>query len=149
MLARAGRRAAVLTSAMMLGACERALDITLEHARTRNQFGQPIGSLQAIQHRCADMAIDIAVSRDLIYRAAWTIAGNGENAIQAAQASAAKCWTGEAAERVLNSAVRIHGAMGLTDECDVSLYFRHCLSLRYEFGATERHAEALTLGMAG
>ena len=149
MLARAGWRGAVLTSAMMLGACERALDITLEHARTRNQFGQPIGSLQAIQHRCADMAIDIAVSRNLIYRAALTIAGGGEDAIQAAHTSAAKCWTGEAAESVLNSAVRIHGAMGLTDECDISLCYRHCLSLRYEFGTTERHAEALSPEAAG
>lgn len=61
--------------------------------------------------------------------------------------SAAKCRTGDAAERVLNGAVRIHGAMGLTDECDISLYFRRCLALRYDFGGADLHADALLLGM--
>lgn len=143
-LARAGQRGAVLASAMMLGACERVLEITLEHARTRYQFGQPIGSQQAIQHRCADMAIDIAIARDLTYKAAWTIARGQPGDWEAA---AAKCWTGDAAERVLNGAVRIHGAMGLTDECDISLYFRRCLALRYDFGGADLHADALSLGM--
>ena len=144
LLARAGQRGAILASAMLLGACERALEMTLEHARTRKQFGKPIGSLQAIQHRCADMAIDIAVARDLTYKAAWS---NTTTPDDGADASAAKCWSGDAAERVLNSAVRIHGAMGLTDECDISLYFRHCLALRRGWGGADLHADAMAAKM--
>lgn len=143
-VARATQLGAVMASAMMLGACERVLEMTLEHARDRHQFGRAIGSQQAIQHRCADMAIDIAVARDLTYKAAWTIAKGQPGDWDAA---AAKLWTGDAAERVLNDAVRIHGAMGLTDECDVSLYFRHCLSLRYHFGGADLHADVLASGM--
>jgi len=140
LLARAAQRGAILSAAMLLGACERVLEITLEHARNRKQFGKPIGSLQAIQHRCADMAIDIAVARDLTYKAAWSDARTPDDRFDA---SAAKCWSSDAAERVLNSAVRIHGAMGLTDECDVSLYFRHCLALRRSWGGADLHADAL------
>ena len=144
LLTRAAQRSAILASAMLLGACERVLEITLEHARTRKQFGKPIGSLQAIQHRCADMAIDIAVARDLTYKAAWS---NATAPHDNADASAAKYWSGDAAERVLNSAVRIHGAMGLTDECDISLYFRHCLALRRAWGGADLHADAMAAKM--
>jgi alkylation response protein AidB-like acyl-CoA dehydrogenase len=133
--------AAVAASAEMLGAAARVLEMTVEYAKDRQQFGRPIGSFQAIKHRCADMLVDVEGMRSAVYYAAWCIAAGSEDAGPAA--SAAKIWCSEAASRVMGSGLQVHGGIGFTWEHDLHLYVKRSQLDQVSYGGAQYHRERL------
>jgi alkylation response protein AidB-like acyl-CoA dehydrogenase len=110
------RDAALLTAALQSGIAGRATARSTAHARTREQFGRPIGSFQAVQHLCADMLARVEVARAAVYAASLTGA--------AADVAAAKLLADEAAVLGTRDCVQVHGGMGFTWEADVHLYLK-------------------------
>jgi alkylation response protein AidB-like acyl-CoA dehydrogenase len=134
-------RGATLTAAEMLGAAERAMWLTVEYAGQREQFGKPIGSFQAVKHRCADMLVDVEGMRSATYWAAWAIgAGDAEASVAA---STAKAWCSDAAKRVMASALQVHGGIGFTWECDVHLFLKRSQLDQVSFGDATFHRARL------
>jgi alkylation response protein AidB-like acyl-CoA dehydrogenase len=136
-------RAAVAVSAEMLGAAQRVLDMTVQYAKDRVQFGRPIGSFQAIKHRCADMLVDVEGMRSAVYYAAWCIAAGTPDASSAA--SAAKIWCSEAASRVMASGLQVHGGIGFTWEHDMHLFVKRSQLDQVSFGETSWHHDRLAV----
>lgn len=124
--------------AEMVGGAQRVLDMTVAYAGERRQFGRPIGSFQAIQHHCANMAIDVLGSRFIAYEAIWRLA---EGLDASEEVSLAKAWVSEAYRRVCALGHQVHGAIGFTHEYDLHYYLRHAVSSELAFGDAERHLE--------
>ena len=131
---------AAATCAEMVGAAQRVLDMTVQYATERRQFGRPIGSFQAVQHHCADMSIDVLGSRFIAYEAIWLLSVNRE---AAQEVSMAKAWVSEAYERVCALGHQVHGAIGFTQEHDLHLFSRHAMAASLAFGDADHHHEAL------
>lgn len=112
-------------AALLTGLMDEALDMTVAYMKERRQFGTPIGSFQALQHRAASLHIEIASARALLYEAA-NAAGTPRQALAAA---AAKAHAAETALHVTRECVQMHGAMGYTHEHDISLFFRRAMAL--------------------
>ncbi len=125
------QKATVAKCAEMVGGAQAVLDMTVNYARERIQFDRPIGSFQAIQHYCADMASDVIGSRFLTYKAAWK---TSEGLPAAADVAMAKAWTGEAYERVTLLGHQILGAIGFTMDHDMHLYYRRAKAGQTIFG---------------
>jgi alkylation response protein AidB-like acyl-CoA dehydrogenase len=123
-----------------LGAMVKILDATIEYSRARMQFGTPIGRFQALQHRMADMLMHLEQARSMAYLAA-TRAGDRDSEAHAADLSAAKALMGQAARHIAQQAVQLHGGMGMTDELDVSHWFRRLLAFELRAGTTDEHLE--------
>jgi alkylation response protein AidB-like acyl-CoA dehydrogenase len=120
---------------------QRTLDITVEYAKMRKQFGKPIGMFQAVQHQCADMYLETESSRSAAYYAAWALE---ENALDASIAvSIAKMYASDAARTVGNRGIQVHGGMGFTWENDVHLYYRRAKSSETAFGDSTFHRERI------
>ena len=132
------QQAAVAKCAELLGCIQTAFDMTVAYARQRKQFGRPIGSFQAVQHHCTNMAVDVAGSRFLTFQAAWKIS-QGLDAGEAA--SMAKAWISGAARRVTSLAHQIHGAISFTEEYDVHLYYRRAKAGEVAWGDAAHHLE--------
>ncbi len=131
---------AVAKCAEMVGMAQQAFDISLNYAKTRVQFGRPIGSFQAIKHKLANMVIDVDGSRYVTYRAAWLL---GEGLPAAQEIAAAKAWTNEACRRVVKEAHQVHGGIGYTKEYDLQLYTRRAKAAELAFDDSDTHREAL------
>ena len=123
-----------------VGALDRLLARTVEYARTRKQFGVPIGKFQALQHRMADMVLHIEQARSMSYLAAVRCTDPDPVARRRAM-SAAKVVIGQACRFVGQQAVQLHGGMGVTDELDVSHYFKRLMAIEMQFGGTDHHLE--------
>jgi alkylation response protein AidB-like acyl-CoA dehydrogenase len=134
-------RGAAAVAAEALGGASRVLDLTVEHAKTRVQFGQPIGSFQAVKHRCADMLVDVEGMRSTAYHAAWSLAASDPDASVAA--STAKVWSGDAARRVMASGLQVHGGIGFTWEHDLHLYMKRAQLDGLTFGTSVVHRQRL------
>ena len=130
-------RGAVFHSAEMLGGAETVMNLAVEYAKVREQFGRPIGSFQAVKHRCADMLVDVEGMRSAVYHAAWAL-GAGETDAPAAVATA-KIWCSDAAVRVAESALQVHGGIGFTWEADVHLYLKRAQLDGVSFGNARHH----------
>lgn len=126
-------------SAQLLGLMERALEMTLEHLRQREQFGKPIGSFQALQHRAVNLYIQLELSRSAIDRAARAMDTGADVAKRAAQVSAAKSRAGDAAQLIVRECIQMHGAIGYTTEYDLSLYANRMLFLSGCLGNARTH----------
>ncbi len=126
--------------AEMVGGGERVLEISLDYAKRREQFGRPIGSFQAVQHRCADMAVD-ALSSRLVTADAVERLSRGEDA--AKEVSIAKAWVCEAYARICASGHQLHGAIGYTGGHAMHRFFRHSRSASLDFGDAAYHRELL------
>jgi alkylation response protein AidB-like acyl-CoA dehydrogenase len=111
--------------AQLVGVMREAFQTTLEYLKLRKQFGTPIGAFQAIQHRMATLHIEIRSSRALLYEACAAVGTER----QALAAASAKAQISDVAMRVVKEGVQLHGAIGYTDEHDMSLYFRRAMSL--------------------
>jgi alkylation response protein AidB-like acyl-CoA dehydrogenase len=133
--------AAVAYSAEMLGIAQRVLDLSVEYAKDRVQFGRPIGSFQAVKHRCADMLVDVEGMRSAVYWAAWCVANRHEDASVAA--STAKCWCSDAVTRVTSSGLQVHGGIGFTWEHDIHLYLKRAHLDSISFGTAGDHRARL------
>jgi alkylation response protein AidB-like acyl-CoA dehydrogenase len=138
------RRGAVGAAAEMLGAARRCLDMAVGYAKVREQFGQPIGSFQAIRHKCADMLLETENSHSAVYYAAWALDAGAEDAATAA--SIAKSYVGEASRKVCGDAIQVHGGIGFTWEYDLHMYFKRAKALEAQYGDAEYHRE-LILGL--
>ena len=132
--------AAVVTSALLLGGAVRVLDMAVAYAKDRVQFGKPIGSFQAVKHRCADMLVDVEGMRSTVYYAAWSL-GAGEDASVAA--STAKVWCGDAGPRVMASALQVHGGIGFTWEHDLHLFLKRAQLDALSYGDATYHRARL------
>ncbi len=134
-------RAGTALSAEMLGAADHVLAMTVDYAKDRVQFGRPIGSFQAVKHRCADMLVDVEGMRSAAYYAAWAV-GAGESDAPAA-ASTAKVWCSEASRRVMTSALQVHGGIGFTWEHDLHLFLKRAQLDQVSFGDARYHRERI------
>jgi alkylation response protein AidB-like acyl-CoA dehydrogenase len=126
-------------AAQMTGIAARALEVAVAYAKERVQFGKPIGSFQAIKHKCADMAVLVDTSRSAVYYAGWTLAQDDEPAAKAV--SMAKAYCGDACRTVCNESLQIHGGIGFTWEHDLHLYLKRGKLLEYTFGDATWHRE--------
>ncbi len=127
----------------LVGVGQRALEMAVAYANERSQFGRPIGSFQAIKHKCVDMMVAVETARSLAYYAAWAVS---EDAPEAAHAAAmAKAYCGEMAKTVTSEAIQVHGGIGFTWEHDLHLYYRRALAADAAFGAAPAHRETILL----
>jgi alkylation response protein AidB-like acyl-CoA dehydrogenase len=138
------QRAAVLKCAEMSGACQAVLDMTSSYAKERIQFDRPIGSFQAIQHKLADMLIDVEAVQYLLYQAAWGISVGSPSPWQI---SAAKAKANEAYQRICIEAIAAHGAIGYTMDHDIGLYYRRVKAAQSAAGDTDLHREVIAAGL--
>jgi alkylation response protein AidB-like acyl-CoA dehydrogenase len=133
--------AAVAASAELLGGAARVLEMTAQYAKDRVQFGQPIGSFQAVKHRCADMVVDVEGMRSVAWYGAWALAADDPGA--SAAASTAKTWCSDAAKRVMASGLQVHGGIGFTWEHDLHLFMKRSQLDQVAFGDAAYHRERL------
>jgi alkylation response protein AidB-like acyl-CoA dehydrogenase len=140
-LARAFDIATAALAAELVGGMQRTLDVTIEYAKTRKQFGKPIGMFQAVQHQCADMYLETESSRSAVYYAGWALEENSSDAATAV--SIAKMYCSDAARTVGNRGIQIHGGMGFTWENDLHLYYRRAKASETAFGDATFHRERI------
>ncbi len=136
-LCRALDEATVAVAIETVGTCQSLLDITLEHARQRVQFGRPIGAFQAVQHKCADMFVALEKARSTAYFAMMTIAEDDPRRRLAA--SMAKVAAGECQQLICKEAIQIHGGIGFTWESDVQLFVKRAKSGGALLGSADEH----------
>jgi alkylation response protein AidB-like acyl-CoA dehydrogenase len=140
-------RAAVAAAAEMLGASRRCMEMSVEYAKVRQQFGQPIGMFQAIKHACSEMLLEVENSHGATYYAAWAMDAGSPDASLAA--SAAKAYVGDASRKVCGSSIQVHGGIGFTWEYDLHLYFKRAKHFEPLYGDADFHRErALQLVLA-
>ncbi len=132
LLARTLDRAKVALCAEMCGGAQRVLDMSVEYAKVREQFGKPIGSFQAIQHKCADMLVQVESAKSATYYAAWAVAEDVPEAHLAA--CMAKSYCSDAYREVAGEGIQIHGGIGFTWEHDMHLYFKRAKGSEVTFG---------------
>jgi alkylation response protein AidB-like acyl-CoA dehydrogenase len=125
-------RAKVALCAEMCGGAQRVLDMSVEYAKVREQFGKPIGSFQAIQHKCANMMVQVESAKSATYYAAWAVANDVPEAHLAA--CMAKAYTSDAYRFVSAEGIQIHGGIGFTWEHDMHLYFKRAKGSEVTFG---------------
>src|SRR5450756_381938 len=128
-------RATVGVCAAQAGVLSRALELTVEYARSRQQFGRPIGSFQAVAQRLADAYIDVEAVRLTMWQAAWLLATGspGDPEVAAAVASA-KFWAADAGHRVAHTAVHVHGGMGIDTSYPLHRYFTAAKRAEFTLG---------------
>jgi alkylation response protein AidB-like acyl-CoA dehydrogenase len=137
LLERALDEARVALALEIVGACSTLLDACVSHAKHRIQFDQPIGAFQAVQHKCADMFVQVEKARATCYFAMMTLAEDDPRRRLAA--SMAKAAAGDAQRLVAKEAIQIHGGIGFTWECDVQLYVRRLKTAEVLLGNTAHH----------
>ena len=136
-LARARDEGAAAVCSEAVGCMRKVLADTVEYAKQRHQFGQPIGSFQVLQHRMVDMYIEVEQAVAAVYLAVLNL--DAEPALRARAVSAAKVTVGRAARFVGQNAVQLHGGMGMTEELAIGHYFKRLTAMQYEFGSTDHH----------
>lgn len=141
LLADVVERATVALAADMVGSARRMLELSVDYAKERVQFGHPIGSFQAVQHRLADVALEVERATAAVYYAAMAhdaLDGDRRRAAHVAKAAA-----GAAATRAAKDAVQIHGGVGYTWEHDLHLYVRRAYASEYLLGTRSWHHERM------
>ena len=130
-------RGALAVASQQLGLAQRMVEIAVEYAKQREQFGKPIGSFQAIKHMLASVQVAIEFARPLVYRAAHAIAhGEASRSIDVSQANAA---ASDAAHRSATTALQVHGGIGYTWEVDLHLWMKRAWALEAAFGSPRWH----------
>ncbi|QOV99087.1 acyl-CoA dehydrogenase family protein [Rhodococcus pyridinivorans] len=129
--------ATAAVSSEAVGLMRKVLTDTVEYAKQRQQFGQPIGSFQALQHRMVDMYMEVEQAVSAVYLAVLHL--DSDDATRARAVSAAKATISRAARFVGQNAVQLHGGMGMTEELAVGHYFKRLTAIEYEFGTAEQH----------
>jgi alkylation response protein AidB-like acyl-CoA dehydrogenase len=126
-------------AAEMCGAAATALTLSVDYVKIRKQFGRPIGSFQAIQHKLADMKVSLETARSLVYYAGWALDTGAEDARLAA--AMAKAYAGDACMRVIADAIQAHGGIGFTWEHDLHLYFKRVEAGALSYGGATTNRE--------
>jgi len=137
---RAVQRAAAAKCVEMIGGAQQVLDMTVDYAKQRVQFGRPIGTFQAIQHHCANMAVEVEGAKWVAYQAAWAVS-EGQDA--AREVATAKAWVSEAYRKVCALGHQSHGAIGFTKEHNLQLYTRRAKAGEVLYGDPKFHKERL------
>ena len=138
-LARAIDHTAVIASAELNGIMVRSLEITLEYLKTRVQFGKPIGSFQALQHRAVDLYIQQELSSAVLADVLAVLDNEPDAKTRSAAASRAKARCTDAALLITRQAIQMHGAIGFTEDCDVGLYVKRAMTLAAWLGNGTAH----------
>ncbi|HLI72229.1 MAG TPA: acyl-CoA dehydrogenase family protein [Acidimicrobiales bacterium] len=133
--------AAVALAAEQVGGAQRCLDMAVDYAKSRIQFGRPIGSFQAIKHKCADMLLEVESAKSAAYYAGWAAAEDSEEL--PVVASLAKSYCSEAYFHAAAENIQIHGGIGFTWEHDAHLYFKRAKSSELMLGDPSYHRELL------
>jgi alkylation response protein AidB-like acyl-CoA dehydrogenase len=131
--------AKVALCAEMLGGAQRAMEMSVAYAKRREQFGRPIGSFQAIQHKCANQLVKVEAMRSATWYAAWSVAQGEPDAHTAA--CLAKAWCSEAYAAVAGDAIQIHGGLGFTWEQDPHLFYKRAKADELLFGSPSANRE--------
>jgi alkylation response protein AidB-like acyl-CoA dehydrogenase len=145
----AGDRIATALSAETVGVAQKAMEMAVEYARERKQFGRPIGSYQAVSHRCAQMLLEVEGARSGAYYAAWCADAEPESL--PAAASGAKAYSSDAGWRVCGSSLQVHGGIGFTWEHDLHFFLKRAKTNAMLFGSAREHRDrvaSLTLEKA-
>jgi alkylation response protein AidB-like acyl-CoA dehydrogenase len=129
-------------SVEQVGGAQRCLDMAVEYAKLRVQFGRPIGSFQAIKHKCADMLVEVESARSAAYYAI-DVAAEGPSGELPSAAALAKAYCSEAYTHTAKENIQVHGGIGFTWEHDAHLYLRRAKSSELLFGTPARHRERL------
>jgi alkylation response protein AidB-like acyl-CoA dehydrogenase len=136
-LAQARDEGAAAICSEAVGCMRKVLADTVEYCKQRQQFGQPIGSFQVLQHRMVDMYMEVEQAVAAVYLAVLNLEASPD--VRARAVSAAKATIGRAARFVGQQAVQLHGGMGMTEELAIGHYFKRLTALQYEFGSTDYH----------
>jgi len=136
-VARARDEGAAAICAEAVGCMRKVLADTVEYCKQRQQFGQPIGSFQVLQHRMVDMYMEVEQSVAAVYLAVLNL--DADQATRARAVSAAKATIGRAARMIGQQSVQLHGGMGMTEELAIGHYFKRLTAIQYEFGTTDYH----------
>jgi alkylation response protein AidB-like acyl-CoA dehydrogenase len=128
-------------AAEQLGGATRCLDLAVGYAKVREQFGRPIGSFQAIKHKCANLLLEVECGRSAVYYASEALAGKEEDAALAAVLAYVHC--SQAFTRAAKECIQIHGGIGYTWEHDAHLYLRRAKSSELLFGPPARQRKRL------
>jgi alkylation response protein AidB-like acyl-CoA dehydrogenase len=142
-------RATVGVCAMQVGVLERALELTAEHARTRVQFGRPIGAFQAVAQRLADAYIDVEAVRLTMWQAAWLLVSGGSGPELDAAVATAKFWAADAGHRVAHTAVHVHGGLGIDVSYPVHRYFVAAKGNEFALGGATAQLRRIGAVLAG
>jgi alkylation response protein AidB-like acyl-CoA dehydrogenase len=134
-------RALISVSSELVGVCDRALAMTVEYVKDRKQFGVPVGSYQAVSHRCAQMLLETEKARSTAAFAAWTADADPERLAEAA--AMAKAAASDAGREVTASAIQMHGGIGFTWEADVHWLFKRAQLDATLLGGSKRHRAQL------
>ena len=140
------RKATVIECAYLTGLAQMDFEISVQYAKDRIQFGRPIGSFQAIQHKAADMVTDVDGSRFIMYRAAWSVDQDEPDADM--NVNMAKAWVSEATRRVVAHGQQIHGGIGFTKDYKIQLYFRRQKAAELAWGDADYHRELVASGLS-
>jgi alkylation response protein AidB-like acyl-CoA dehydrogenase len=138
MLVQAHARATLAISAEALGLMEAVRALTVDYLRTRKQFGRPIATFQALQHRVADMSIEIEQARSAVIN----LAGHVDAPERDLHVAATKHLIGEVSRLVVEEAIQMHGGIGVTEEYDLSRFAKRLSMVDHRFGDTVHHLDA-------
>jgi alkylation response protein AidB-like acyl-CoA dehydrogenase len=133
--------AALAASAEMVGGMQWILEATVEYAKTRKQFGKPIGSFQAVQHHCANILLMTESARSAVYYAAWVMGNDPEQAPLAV--SIAKTYCSDAYREVGNLGIQVHGGIGFTWDENIHFYYKRAKASELLFGDATYHRERI------
>jgi alkylation response protein AidB-like acyl-CoA dehydrogenase len=132
--------------AELVGTAQKALDLAVEYAKVRTQFGKPIGAFQAVKHKCVDMMVALENARSLAYYACWAV---DQRAPEAPRAVAlAKAQVSDMAKYVTSEAIQVHGGIGFTWENDMHLFYRRAIAGEAAFGNAAFHRESVARTLA-
>jgi alkylation response protein AidB-like acyl-CoA dehydrogenase len=134
------KKATAIECAMMVGGAQQELELTAEHTKTRVQFNRPLGAFQAVQHRLADMFIDVQGARWTAYQAVWRLS---EGLPADHELAIAKAFANIACQRVAASAQQLHGGVGVDKDYDLHYYFRRAKAYELTLGSTPFHLKTL------
>jgi alkylation response protein AidB-like acyl-CoA dehydrogenase len=135
----AGDRIATALSAETVGVAQKAMEMAVEYARERKQFGRAIGSYQAVSHRCAQMLLEVEGARSGAYYAGWCADAEPESL--PAAASGAKAYSSDAGWRVCGSSLQVHGGIGFTWEHDLHFFLKRAKTNAMLYGSAREHRE--------
>ncbi|MBV8361048.1 MAG: acyl-CoA/acyl-ACP dehydrogenase [Deltaproteobacteria bacterium] len=138
-------RGKVMLAGEMMGGAQKVLEMTVDYAKVRAQFGRPIGSFQAVQHKCANMMIDVEGAKSAAYYASWAVSNEAAEASLAA--ALAKAAASDAFRRVSAEGIQLHGGIGFTWDHDMHLYFKRAKSSEFTFGDANWNRELVAQGI--
>lgn len=136
---------AAAVSALAVGLCDRALQMTTDYTKERVQFGRPIGSFQAIKHRLAELFASTELARSASWAASYALAEGADPAEAAFLTHSAASYALETAQLAASECIQLHGGIAITWEHDAHLVFKRAHSLSHLFGAPHRHRESVAL----